>query len=96
MHELSATATTSWARLAHWRSTSGFEVDFILGDHTASRLRPTGASDGATQIVARARGEARLTRSLFVSLEPGRRRVSDVTVEPIQAFLTALWDGEYR
>jgi hypothetical protein len=30
-----------------------------------------------------------------VSLEPRRRRVGDVTVEPIQAFLTALSDGEY-
>jgi hypothetical protein len=31
-----------------------------------------------------------------VSLEPRRRRVGGVTVEPMQTFLAALWEGEYR
>jgi len=36
MHELSSHADyVSGEALGYWRSKSGFEVDFILGDHTA-------------------------------------------------------------
>jgi len=36
MHELSSHGDyVSGEALGYWRSKSGFEVDFILGDHTA-------------------------------------------------------------
>lgn len=40
MHELlSYRDYISGEPLTYWRSTSGFEVDFILGDHTAIEVR---------------------------------------------------------
>ena len=98
MHELiSYSDYISGERLAHWRSTSGFEVDFILGDHTAIEVKakPSVAPADLRSLRALAE-EAKLKRYLCVSLEPRRRRVGDVTVEPVQSFLAALWGGEYR
>ena len=80
--------------LSYWRSTSGIEVDFILGDHTAivvkarthvpmQELRPLLAEEHAFK------------RSICVSLEPSPRRVSGITVLPYQEFLKRLWEGEY-
>jgi len=44
MHELvSYSDYISGESLSYWRSTSGFEVDFILGDHTAVEVK---AKDG--------------------------------------------------
>lgn len=39
-HELAAHRDyTSGDALAYWRSTSGFEVDFVIGDHTAVEVK---------------------------------------------------------
>jgi uncharacterized protein len=98
MHELvSYCDHVSGERLAHWRSTSGFEVDFILGDHTAIEVKakPSVGPSDLKSLRALAE-EATLKRLLCVSLESRRRRVGDLVIVPIQSFLTALWDGEYR
>jgi len=63
------------APVSHWRSASGFEVDFVLGDHTAIEVKPK-------ENVARRelRGlhaiaeERRVKRTLPVSLERRPRR----------------------
>jgi predicted AAA+ superfamily ATPase len=98
MHELvSYRDYISGEPLSYWRSASGFEVDFILGDHTAVEVK-------AKQNVApqdlkslRALGEEkRLKRYLCVSLETRSRKIGDVTVLPYRTFLKALWSGEYR
>ena len=40
MHELVCHRDYAGGRPpAHWRSTSGFEVDFVLGDHTAIEVK---------------------------------------------------------
>lgn len=40
MHELASHSDyRSGEKLCHWRSTSGFEVDFIIGDHTAVEVK---------------------------------------------------------
>jgi predicted AAA+ superfamily ATPase len=40
MHELTSFSDyISGERLIYWRSTSGFEVDFIIGDHTAIEVK---------------------------------------------------------
>jgi len=40
MHELKCFSDyISGGRLSYWRSTSGFEVDFIIGDHTALEIK---------------------------------------------------------
>src|SRR5262245_7754654 len=76
------------APLAHWRSASGFEVDFVLGDHTAVEIkakRHVSAHD-LKSLLAIAE-EGLLKRLLCVSLEPRPRRVGSVEIVPCGEFL---------
>ena len=82
--------------LTYWRSTSGFEVDFILGDHTAIEAK---AKDNVSlQELKSLRAlaeENQLKRYLCVSLAPRRRQAAGVTILPVQEFLAELWSGAY-
>lgn len=97
MHELrSYIDYTSGEPLAFWRSTSGFEVDFILGNHSAIEIKASeniGPND-LKSLNALAE-EEKLKRYLCVSLEGRRRQVGAVTILPVREFLDNLWDGEY-
>jgi len=97
MHELSAYRDyRSGEPISFWRSTSGFEVDFILGDHTAIEVKAGGNVTSKDLKPLRALAEeGTFERYLCVSTEPRARRVEGVTILPYEAFLDALWDGEY-
>jgi len=98
MHELcSYRDYVSGEPLSFWRSTSGFEVDFIIGDHTAMEVKAK--ENVSLQDIKSLRAlaeEKRLKRYLCVSLEPRRRKIEGVMVLPFKEFLEALWSGEYR
>ena len=80
----------------YWRSTSGFEVHFILGDHTAIEVKcKTNVSPGDLKALRALAEEEKLRRYLCVCLEPRRRRAGLVDVLPYPEFLAALWNGEY-
>jgi predicted AAA+ superfamily ATPase len=83
--------------LRFWRTTSGFEVDFIIGDHTAVEAKATAhvSADDLRGLRALAE-EKRLRRYLCVSLEPRRRAVDGVAVLPWSEFLEGLWSGAWR
>jgi predicted AAA+ superfamily ATPase len=83
--------------IAHWRSASGFEVDFVLGDHTAIdvKAKRTVSSRDLRSLQALAEEKA-FKRHLCVSLEPRRRRIGGIAILPLHEFLEALWAGEYR
>jgi predicted AAA+ superfamily ATPase len=82
--------------IRYWRSTSGFEVDFILGDHTAIEAKAKQNVSAQDLKALRALAEERkLKRYLCVSLEPRRREVESVSILPYAEFLQALWSGEY-
>ncbi len=97
MHELvSYSDYISGEPLSYWRSTSGFEVDFILGDHTAIEVKAK--ENLSTQDLKPLRAlaeEKKLKRYLCVSLEPRRRNLENLTVLPFREFLEALWSREY-
>lgn len=97
MHELiSYSDYVSGENLSYWRSTSGFEVDFIIGDHTAVEVKAKENLSVSDLKPLRALSEEKkLKRYLCVSLEPRRRRLEDVMVLPYKDFLEALWNGEY-
>ncbi len=81
--------------LHYWRSTSGFEVDFIIGDHTAVEVKATPNVSPADLKPLRALAEERkLRRYLCVSLEARRRKAGEVTILPYREFLAALEKGE--
>jgi predicted AAA+ superfamily ATPase len=97
MHELTSYSDyVSGEDLSYWRSTSGFEVDFIIGDHTAVEVKAKENLSTADLKPLRALVEERkLKRHLCVSLEPRKRRFEDMTVLPYKDFLEALWNGDY-
>ena len=97
MHEL-----TSWRdyrsgeTLSFWRSTSGFEVDFLIGDHTAIELKAKATVSGNDLKSLRAISEeATFRRLICVCLEASPRRVGSIQILPLANFLGALWSGEY-
>ena len=97
MHELiSYSNYVSEEPLNYWRSTSGYEVDFIIGDHTAVEVKAKQNLAPADIKPLRALAEEKkLKRYLCVSLEPRMRKMGDVTILPYKKFLEALWNGEY-
>ncbi len=97
MHELlSYSDYVSGQPLAYWRSTSGFEVDFIIGDHTAVEAKAKENVSATDLKSLRALAEERkLKRYVCVSLDPRPRVVGDVAVLPYRHFLGALWSGEF-
>jgi predicted AAA+ superfamily ATPase len=96
MHELKAyTDYRSGEPLHYWRSTTGFEVDFILGDHTAIEVKAKNNVSAKDLRSLRALAEeSGLRRHLCVSLEPRRRTVEGIEILPYAAFLAELWAGE--
>ncbi len=97
MHELTSySGYASQEPLSYWRSTTAFEVDFIIGDHTAIEVKAKQnvASQDLKSLRALAE-EKQLKRYLCVSLEPRPRKIDGIQVLPATEFLDALWDGEY-
>jgi predicted AAA+ superfamily ATPase len=82
--------------LSYWRSTSGFEVDFILGDHTAIEVKAkenVSAQDlKSLRVLAE---EKKLKRYLCVSLIPRPRTLDGISILPYRKFLNDLWSGAY-
>jgi len=84
------------AAIQHWRSASGYEVDFVLDDHTAIEVKAKEAvSLRDLRALEALLQEGPVKRALCVSLEPRTRRVGAVTILPYRAFLDALWAGEF-
>jgi predicted AAA+ superfamily ATPase len=97
MHELTSYSDyVSGETLSYWRSTTGFEVDFIIGDHTAVEVKAKeNISQQDLKSLRALAEEKRLKRYLCVCLEPRPRKVEGVLVIPFKEFLEALWSGQY-
>ena len=98
MHELNSHSDyVSQESLGYWRSTTGFEVDFIIGDHTAIEVKAK--ENVSLQDLKSLRAlaeEKQLKRYLCVSLEPRARKIEGISVLPFTDFLEALWNEEFR
>ncbi len=97
MHELvSYRDYLSEEPLSYWRSTSGFEVDFIIGEHTAVEVKAKeNVSQADLKSLRALAEEQKLKRYLCVSLEKRRRQVGGIAVLPVREFLDTLWAGGY-
>lgn len=83
--------------LSFWRSASGFEVDFILGDHTAVEAKAKrNIGDSDLRSLRALAEEKKLKRYVCVSLEARRRTVGSITILPYTDFFQELWGGSYR
>ena len=96
-HELASYADyVSGEALAFWRTTSGFEVDFIIGDHTAVEAKAKAhVSSHDLKSLQVVKEEKRLKRFICVSLERNARTVDGVRILPLATFLEELWSGAY-
>jgi uncharacterized protein len=97
LHELSSYRDyVAGEPLAYWRSTSGFEVDFIVGDHTAIEVKTTAnASTNDLKGLKAMAEEGRMKRLVLVCQEPQPRHMNGVDILPIADFLQRLWAGEF-
>ena len=98
MHELACRSDyVSGEPLSFWRSTSAFEVDFIIGDHTAVEVKAK--ENVSLQDLKSLRAlaeEKQLKRYLCVCMEPRSREVDGIRILPFGEFLASLWEGEYE
>jgi predicted AAA+ superfamily ATPase len=80
--------------LNYWRSTSGFEVDFILGNQTALEVKATTRVDDRDLRGLRAlKEEGLLSRYVVVCREATARLTNDgIEILPWQEFLGELWN----
>ncbi|MFN0117923.1 MAG: ATP-binding protein [Elusimicrobiota bacterium] len=92
-HELSSYVDyQSQETLSFWRSSSGFEVDFILGDHTAIEVKAKKNVSEADLKGLRAISEEKKFKKYFcVSLESRPRKVGNIDILPYQSFLDELY-----
>lgn len=82
--------------VSYWRSKSGFEVDFVLGDHTGVEVKAKeSVSMQDVKGVQALAEEKQLKRYLCVTLEQRPRKMAGVEIVPFREFLDALWGGEY-
>ena len=97
MHELKSYSDyISGEQLSYWRSTSGFEVDFIIGDHTALEVKAKkNLSPNDIKSLRMLAEEGKLKRYICASLEPRRRKVGNIIILPYSEFLELLWNGTY-
>ncbi len=98
MHELvSHRDYVSGETLSYWRSTSGFEVDFIIGDHTGVEVKAKESVSPQDLKSLRALAEEKkLKRYLCVCLETRTRKAQGIVILPFRKFLEALWNDEYQ
>jgi predicted AAA+ superfamily ATPase len=82
--------------LQYWRSTSKYEVDFVLGDQIALEVKGTDLVRDKHLKGLRALKEEGLIRNYAViSLDTSVRRTHDgICIWPWKDFLTALWEGK--
>ena len=82
--------------LAYWRSTSGFEVDFLLDGRIAVETKTTqAAADKHLKGLRALREEGKVERSILVCREPRPRRLEDgIEILPWEYFLDILWKDE--
>lgn len=83
--------------VAYWRTSTGQEVDFILGDMQVAIECKASARvhDGDLGGLRALAEERRVKHRVFVSLERSPRRLSDgIEIVPWRTFLDRLWAGD--
>lgn len=96
-HELGAFADyTGGTTLNYWRSTSNFEVDFVLNDLTAIEVKGKETIGERDLKGLRAlREEGLLKNYIVVSLAKRPRTIDGIAILPWQEFIHKLWDGDF-
>ncbi|MBK9071060.1 MAG: ATP-binding protein [Myxococcales bacterium] len=83
-------------QLTYWRSRSGFEVDFVIGDSVAVEVKSSAhVSDNDLRGLRALREEVTFKRAIVVATERVARVTADgIEILPVASFLAALWRDE--
>ncbi len=82
--------------LCYWRSTSGFEVDFILNGKTAIEVKAkVNIGNNDYKGLRSIKEEKILKNYILVSLEDTLRKIGDIYILPWKEFISNLWQDEY-
>ena len=83
-------------KISYWRTSTGYEVDFILGDMELA-IEVKGAQrvhSGHLRGVKALLEEHKVRKAILVSLDKSPRKIDPaIEVLPWQHFLDALWSG---
>ena len=83
--------------IAYWRTSSGIEVDFVLGDHEIVIEAKSTEVTSKTHLkgIRRFKEEYATRRSIVVSMDSRPRKTKDqIEILPWQIFLEQLWGGK--
>lgn len=82
--------------VSYWRTSSGFEVDFVLGDHqVAIEVKSTDNVNTRHLKGLRAFAEEYIVeKRIIVSNDPYPRLIDNILILPWKIFLQRLWNGE--
>ena len=82
--------------ISYWRTSSGFEVDFILGDHqVAIEIKSTGnVTSRHLKGLNAFSEEYNVEKKIVVSLESAPRKVGNILILPWKDFLSRLWENQ--
>ena len=97
-HELKTyTDYNSCTELCYWRSTSGFEVDFIFNDTVAIEVKSTrSVTEKDLKGLRALREECPLPKNIIICREPFVRETEDgILVLPWQEFIKRLWSDSF-
>lgn len=81
--------------IQYWRSTSGFEVDCLIGSEVAIEIKSTSmVHDRHLKGLRAFKEEGTKHKLIFVSCDSTRRRMNDIHVYPWKIFLEELWQDK--
>lgn len=82
--------------VSYWRTSSGFEVDFVLGDREVALEVKGHAQVQAHHLrgMRAFREEHKPKEAIIVSMDPKPRVVDGIKILPWKTFLGALWGGD--
>ena len=98
MHELRSWSDYSDSNqmLSHWRSHSGFEVNFLIDDYLAIEAKATShVSPRDLRNLKAIEDEGAFRHRICVCLESRLRIRDGIEILPYQEFLNNLWEGAY-
>ncbi|MBN1412421.1 MAG: DUF4143 domain-containing protein [Spirochaetales bacterium] len=81
--------------LAFWRTRTGNEVDFIIGDETAIEIKSSEyVNERHAKGLVSLSEERHFKNLIIVSMDPEPRMMNNIRIVPVIGFLKMLWNGE--
>ena len=81
--------------LTFWRTADGSEVDFVVGDTAAIKVKATGAVTNRDLTgLRRLAAEPPLKHRIVVCRESAARVLDGIRILPVMDFLRGLWEGD--